>query len=43
MLGWVNRLLGGRPWERELKRVQQMKQLTPAQRRKLRRQERRTP
>src|SRR3954462_10267684 len=22
MLGWVNRLLGGRPWERELKRVQ---------------------
>ena len=22
MLGWVNKLLGGRPWERELKRVQ---------------------
>jgi preprotein translocase subunit SecA len=22
MLGWVNRLLGGRPWERELKRVE---------------------
>jgi preprotein translocase subunit SecA len=22
MLGWVNRVLGGRPWERELKRVQ---------------------
>ena len=21
MLGWVNRMLGGRPWERELKRV----------------------
>src|SRR3954453_1891234 len=22
MLGWVNKLLGGRPWERELKKVQ---------------------
>src|SRR5687768_2670133 len=22
MLGWVNKVLGGRPWERELKRVQ---------------------
>src|SRR5688500_7409014 len=22
MLGWVNKLLGGRPWERELKRVE---------------------
>src|SRR6187551_3815956 len=22
MLGWVNKLLGGRPWEREIKRVE---------------------